>query len=67
MSKAPSVGLCQRSGKVPHPTRGDAYRQLQRLREHHEYVGTVYKCAACSGWHVGRKIPPAAGKKFHKY
>ena len=44
------------SGKVYHHSKEKAQRHLARLRHCRVgYVGHIYRCSECFGWHVGRK------------
>lgn len=45
--------LCRRTGKISHATHASAARQLRSMRAVKHYVGGVYRCDACGGFHVG--------------
>lgn len=46
------------SGKIRHATRDDAHAHIVSLKRDGKRSGetTAYKCDACGGWHVGRRI-----------
>lgn len=48
---------CLTTGKIKHPDRAAANRQLRSLRAYGSYNGTPYRCNACKFWHVGVRKP----------
>jgi hypothetical protein len=46
---------CQSTKKEMHLSRGKAEAHLRNLQERYNYIGVVYPCEYCGGWHVGRE------------
>lgn len=52
------------TGKQRHASQGAAAAHLRGLRRKNAYVGRVYPCLQCAGWHVGREKQRAHKNKF---
>jgi hypothetical protein len=64
--KAPAARHC--GGKVAHDDKADAVGHAHHLRRTQGKTAAqanVYKCRACSKWHVGRR-PGSSGKRRRK-
>ena len=52
--------LCQWTGKVCHPTKGEAIRHMRYAVNRRRSVKRgmyVYRCGHCGLWHLGSKWP----------
>lgn len=54
---------CERTGKERHISQGKAKAHLRSLQTT-GYVGVVYSCQHCFGWHVGREKISAHKSKY---
>jgi len=45
---------CKKTNKQVH-SKGSATAHLKHLQKTFNYVGKVYPCVYCFGWHVGRE------------